>query len=56
MSPVRCTRRCEIFKDDLDLLEKFESFLPGREGAKLKQATANLGRDPSVEIEAEEVD
>ena len=46
----------EIFKDDLDLLEKFESFLPGREGAQWKQATTELGRDPGVEIEAEEVD
>lgn len=46
----------EIFKDGPDLLEKFESFLPGREGAQMKQATANLSRDPVVEIEAEEVD
>jgi len=42
----------EIFKDDLDLLEKFESFLPG---AKTKETSAR-DQDLAAELDAEEVD
>jgi len=42
----------EIFKDDLDLLDKFESFLPGAK--KLTASNQEQGLD--AELDAEEVD
>lgn len=43
----------EIFKDDLDLLGKFESFLPG---AKKEASASTQDQDLAAELDAEEVD
>ena len=42
----------EIFKDDLDLLDKFETFLPGAKNVSVSNQEQGL----AAELDAEEVD